>query len=82
MAFQTEYEFELPRGYLDRDGVLHKSGSMRLANEDFERLVMQTPGLMLKSVKVIRGLQINGKQGGGPERQENCVTIVVKPCSV
>ncbi len=53
-----------------------------VTDEDFERLVMQTPGLMLKSVKVIRGLQINGKQGGGPERQENCVTIVVKPCSV
>ena len=32
MAFQTEYNFILPRGYLDQDGVLHKEGVMRLAN--------------------------------------------------
>lgn len=31
MAFQTEYNFELPVGYLDNDGNLHKHGVMRLA---------------------------------------------------
>ncbi len=31
MALQTEFEFELPVGYVDRDGTLHKTGSMRLA---------------------------------------------------
>ncbi|GHJ37431.1 hypothetical protein [Streptomyces sp. TS71-3] len=30
-ALRTEFDFELPRGYLDDDGVLHRSGSMRLA---------------------------------------------------
>lgn len=30
-GFRTEFEFELPRGYLDRHGNLHKSGAMRLA---------------------------------------------------
>nr|DAY47442.1 MAG TPA: baseplate protein [Caudoviricetes sp.] len=28
---QTEYEFTLPKGYVDRDGNLHKNGRMRLA---------------------------------------------------
>jgi hypothetical protein len=28
---RTEFEFELPRGYLDASGVLHKTGTMRLA---------------------------------------------------
>ncbi|MFF1874439.1 hypothetical protein [Streptomyces sp. CB03911] len=29
--FRTEFEFELPRGYLDHNGVLHRTGAMRLA---------------------------------------------------
>lgn len=28
---QTEFDFELPRGYLDSDGRVHKKGRMRLA---------------------------------------------------
>lgn len=36
MAFQTEYEFVLPRGYLDKEGTLHKEGIMRLANASDE----------------------------------------------
>jgi hypothetical protein len=28
---RTEFEFELPRGYVDRQGTVHKHGSMRLA---------------------------------------------------
>ena len=31
MALQTEFEFTLPRGYVDGDGSLHKDGVMRLA---------------------------------------------------
>ena len=31
MTLQTEFEFTLPRGYIDRDGNLHKQGIMRLA---------------------------------------------------
>ncbi len=31
MALQTEFEFTLPRGYLDSEGNLHKQGIMRLA---------------------------------------------------
>jgi hypothetical protein len=31
MSLQTEFEFTLPRGYVDQDGNLHKDGVMRLA---------------------------------------------------
>lgn len=31
MAFQTEFTFTLPKGYVDRDGKLHRKGIMRLA---------------------------------------------------
>ena len=32
MEFKTEYEFVLPRGYVDAEGVVHREGVMRLAN--------------------------------------------------
>lgn len=31
MSLQTEYEFTLPKGYVDKHGELHRSGTMRLA---------------------------------------------------
>lgn len=38
---QTEFEFELPRGYVDRDGGLHRKGVMRLATARDEILPLQ-----------------------------------------
>jgi hypothetical protein len=35
---RTEFDFELPRGYLDQHGVLHKKGTMRLATARDELL--------------------------------------------
>jgi hypothetical protein len=35
---RTEFEFELPRGYLDQHGMWHKTGSMRLATARDELL--------------------------------------------
>ena len=32
MELKTEYEFILPRGYVDKDGNLQREGVMRLAN--------------------------------------------------
>ena len=32
MDFKTEYEFVLPRGYVDSEGIVHREGVMRLAN--------------------------------------------------
>ncbi|MEE6288295.1 hypothetical protein V2J52_11580 [Georgenia sp. MJ173] len=37
-ALRTEFDFELPRGFLDSDGVLHRSGTMRLATARDELL--------------------------------------------
>ena len=31
MSLQTEFDFELPIGYVDKEGTLHKTGTMRLA---------------------------------------------------
>jgi len=31
-VFKTEFEFTLPKGYVDANGNLHKKGIMRLAN--------------------------------------------------
>jgi hypothetical protein len=31
MPYQTEFEFTLPVGYVDRDGTMHKQGVKRLA---------------------------------------------------
>lgn len=52
MAFQTEFSFELPRGYVDEHGNLHKKGKMRLATAADEILpmrdqrVQQNPGYL------------------------------------
>lgn len=43
MAFQTEIEFTLPKGYIDGDGVLHRDGVMRLATAADEILPLKDP---------------------------------------
>ncbi|MFE4571659.1 phage tail assembly protein [Paenibacillus chitinolyticus] len=43
MAFKTEYEFELPRGFEDSSGNIHKKGAMRLATAADEILPMRDP---------------------------------------
>lgn len=41
MAFQTEFEFALPRGYVDEEGNLHRKGIMRLATAADEILPLK-----------------------------------------
>ena len=41
--FQTEYEFTLPKGYVDEDGNLYKDGVMRLATAADEILPLKDP---------------------------------------
>lgn len=41
MAFKTEYEFVLPLGYVDKDGTVHRRGTMRLATAKDEILPLQ-----------------------------------------
>ncbi len=40
---QTEYEFTLPKGYVDADGNVHKMGTIRLATAADEILPQQDP---------------------------------------
>lgn len=42
-TLQTEYEFELPKGYVDAEGNVHRSGVMRLATAADEILPMRDP---------------------------------------
>lgn len=42
-GFQTEIEFELPKGYVDEGGTLHRRGTMRLATAADEILPLRDP---------------------------------------
>lgn len=56
-----------------------QSVSRAVTYEDFEKLVMQTPGLMIDSVKAIPVTALR-KQDGSMD--EECISLVVKPCSL
>jgi hypothetical protein len=43
MTLQTEFEFTLPLGYVDREGTLHKKGAMRLATAMDEIAPLRDP---------------------------------------
>jgi hypothetical protein len=40
---QTEFEFTLPKGYLDDDGIIHRKGVMRLATAMDEIVPLRDP---------------------------------------
>jgi hypothetical protein len=42
-GLQTEFEFVLPKGYVDHDGNLHKKGTMRLATANDEIAPLRDP---------------------------------------
>ncbi len=42
-VLQTEFEFILPKGYVDEEGNLHKNGKMRLSTAADEILPMKDP---------------------------------------
>ena len=42
-GFQTEIDFELPKGYVDDAGALHRHGTMRLATAADEILPLRDP---------------------------------------
>ena len=43
MELQTVYPFRLPKGYLDREGNLHREGRMRLATAGDELSALRDP---------------------------------------
>ncbi len=44
MFLQREYEFTLPKGYMDAEGAVHKHGAMRLATALDEIEAAKAPG--------------------------------------
>ncbi|MBI4492830.1 MAG: phage tail assembly protein [Chloroflexi bacterium] len=42
-GMQTEFNFVLPRGYVDEQGTVHRTGSMRLATAADEILPLRDP---------------------------------------
>jgi hypothetical protein len=42
-GFRTEVDFELPKGYVDESGALHRRGVMRLATAADEILPLRDP---------------------------------------
>src|SRR3712207_6149633 len=43
MTLQTEYDFTLPKGYVDKQGTLHRDGRMRLATAADEIMPLRDP---------------------------------------
>lgn len=41
--FKTEFEFLLPKGYIDATGTVHREGTMRLATAADEILLLKDP---------------------------------------
>lgn len=68
MAFQTEFEFTLPKGYVDDEGNLHRQGMMRLATAADEILPQKDPRVQNNSayLSVILLSRVIGKLGSLP----------------
>lgn len=49
IGFQTEVEFDLPKGYVDETGVLHRHGTMRLATAADEILPLRDPRVQMNA---------------------------------
>jgi hypothetical protein len=69
MAFQTEIEFALPRGYMDEGGMLHREGVMRLATAADEILPLKDPRVQSNPayLTVILLSRVVTKLGGLPD---------------
>lgn len=69
MAFQTEVEFTLPRGYMDEGGTLHQEGVMRLATAADEILPLKDPRVQSNPayLTVIVLSRVITKLGGLPD---------------
>jgi hypothetical protein len=70
-VLQTEYEFTLPRGYVDGDGSVHRDGVMRLATAGDEIAPYKDPRvqtnaaylavILLSRVTTLDGVEVNPK---------------------
>ena len=64
MTFQTEFEFTLPKGYIDAEGNINKMGIMRLANhytpERVEKACARALAIKAYSYKSIKSILKKG----------------------
>ena len=67
--FQTEIEFELPKGYLDESGTLHRRGTMRLATAADEILPLRDPRVQQNEayISIIVLARVIAKLGSLPD---------------
>jgi hypothetical protein len=52
-AFETEFPFELPRGYVAAEGDLHREGAMRLATAADEILPLKDPRVQVNPAYLV-----------------------------
>jgi len=69
LAFATEIDFELPKGYVDEAGELHRRGTMRLATAADEILPLRDPRVQQNEayLAVIVLSRVITKLGGLPD---------------
>ena len=48
-SFVTQVSFELPKGYVDKNGEVHKTGIMRLANAADEIVPLNDPRVKMNA---------------------------------
>jgi len=53
MTFQVEFDFVLPRGYIDENGVIHKQGVMRLATAQDEITSLHDPHVRVNEAYIV-----------------------------
>jgi hypothetical protein len=83
MALQTEFEFTLPRGYVDGENNIHKQGTMRLATAMDE--ITPLRDLRVKSnqayLAVILLAKVITRLGSLKDINTNIVSIVCPECN-
>lgn len=52
-GLQTEFEFTLPRGYVDKSGTLHRKGRMRLATAFDEIAPLRDPRVKANQAYIV-----------------------------
>src|SRR6478672_9317364 len=74
-GFQTEIEFELPKGYVDDSGTLHRRGTMRLATAADEILPLRDPRVQQNEayLAVIVLARVITRLGALPEVSTNVI---------
>ena len=68
MDFKQDFDFTLPKGYVDESGLVHKTGTMRLATAADEILPLRDPRVQQNSayLSVILMARVVTKLGGLP----------------